>query len=177
VAALLLLDFAVLPYPYGYTVVRAQPVDAWLAAQSKPSPVIHYPLDKTWFGWMLYAARVHGQPIAYGYGTFAPRPYRQAQERLLRFPAAESVALLKEWGVRYIAVGSRSYGEAWPALEQALRENATLEEVGVFRDQPLYHGDRLLYRIKPTADVPSTELVSGAYRAFLDDKVHVYAIR
>lgn len=172
-----LLDFSVAPYPYGYTEVRGQPVDRWLATQPAGSPVIHFPWDKTWYGWMLYPARVHGQPIAYGYGTFAPAGYRQAGQVLARFPAPEALALLREWDVRCVLVGAKSYGAAWPAVRRELEGNVGLEEVAIFQDQPLFHGDRLLKLVPPSPAVPATELVSGERRAYLEDEVHVYLLR
>jgi hypothetical protein len=171
-----LLDFSVAPYPYGYTEVRGQPVDRWLASQPVGGPVIHFPWEKTWYGWMLYPARVHGQPIAYGYGTFAPDGYRQAGQVLARFPAPEACALLQEWGVRYVLVGAKSYGAAWPAVRRELEANTHWEEVAVFRDQPLFHGDRLLKLVPPSPAVPATELVSGDRRAYLEDEIHVYLV-
>lgn len=174
---LLLLDFAALPYPYGYTEARGQPVDLWLAEQAPPkSPIIQYPLEKTWYGWMLYPARVHGQPIAYGYGTFAPMAHRQALKKLSDWPSEEAIGLLRTWGVKYALVGARSYGDAWPDLQRAIQATPDLEEVAVFTDRPLFHGDRLLRYVPPSPDVPVTELINGSRRAYLDDEIHVYVI-
>jgi len=176
-ALLLLIDFAVLPYPYGYTEVRGQPVDEWLAARSGVTPIIQYPLDKTWYGWALYQQRVHGQPIAYGYGTFTPKAYSEACETLSRWPSEETLDLLRRWGVVYALVGERSYGSEWPALHREMEEMPGLEEVAVYENRPLYHGDRLLKLLPPRPDVPSTELINGPQRAYLEDRVHVYAIK
>ncbi len=176
-ALLVLVDFAALPYPYGYTEVRGQPVDDWLAQQPEGTPIIHYPLDKTWYGWMLYPTRIHGQPIAYGYGTFAPEAYRASQPTLEMFPSAESLALLREWGVKYALVGAHSYGDAWPEIERQLAAAPGVQLVAVFEDRPLYGGDRLLHLARPSADVPSTELISGPYQTYLNDEIHVYAIQ
>lgn len=176
VGLLVLVDFAALPYPYGYTEVRGQPVDDWLA-QQPAAPAIHYPLDKTWYGWMLYPVRVHGQPIAYGYGTFAPEAYRASQATLATFPSAESLALLRQWGVKYILVGARSYGAAWPEVERLLAAAPGVGPAMVFEDRPLFDGDRLLHLVRPSADVPSTELINGSYRAYLNDEIHVYTIQ
>jgi hypothetical protein len=49
--------------------------------------------------------------------------------------------------------------------------------VAVLVDEPLFHGDRLLKLVSPTSDVPATELVSGSRRAYLNDEIHVYAIK
>lgn len=174
---LLLADLAVLPYPYGYSEVRGQPVDEWLAQQPDGTPVMHLPLEKTWYGWMLYPVAVHGQPIAYGYGTFAPREYEAVGEVLASWPSRESLDQLREWGVHYAIVGARSYGEAWPTVRDGIAALPDVREVGVYRDRPIHHGDRLLHLVRPTADVPVTELVAGERGAFLDDEIHVYDIR
>ncbi len=175
--SLLLFDFAVLPYPYGYTEVRAQPVDLWLARQSAGTPIVQYPLERNWYGWMLYPTRVHGHPIAYGYGSFAPSAYLEMVDALDDWPSEHTLALLRSWGVKHVLVGARSYGEQWPAIQSALAALPALEEVAVFEDQPVFHGDRLLELVRPSASVPATELIGGKRRAYLQDEVHVYAIK
>ena len=175
IAFVLLVDIVAMPYPYGYTEVRGQPVDEWLATQPSPSPLIHFPLDKTWYGWMLYPQRVHGQPIAYGYGTFMPKAYREASKVLASWPSQEALDQLREWGIRYLLMGARSYGKAWPTIRRQISELG-LQPVAVFEDRPLYHGDRWLRSVPPSPDVPVTELVSGAKSAYLQDEIHVYEI-
>ena len=175
IALLVLVDFAVIPYPYGYTEVRGQPVDDWLARQPKAA-VIHYPLDKTWYGWMLYPTRVHGQPIAYGYGTFMPRAYREISTGWRDWPSEAALSQLRAAGIRYVLVGARSYGEQWPALQRAL-ETGGLREVAAFEDKPLFHGDRLLKWVRPSADVPATELINGPLQSYLNDEVRVYLLK
>ncbi|MFH1084680.1 MAG: hypothetical protein V1772_02805, partial [Chloroflexota bacterium] len=170
-------DLAVLPYPYGYTEVRGQPVDEWLAEQPAGSAIIEYPLEKTWYGWMLYPQRVHGQPMAYGYGTFLPADYRLAATQLARWPDVETLALLRAWGIRYVLMGARSYGARWDAVARDMAALPGVERVAEFEDRPLYHGDRLLRLVRPSAAVPATELVSGERQAFLHDVIVVYAIR
>lgn len=176
VAILILLDLTVVPYPYGYTEAREQPVDEWLALQPDEGAVLHYPLDKTWFGWMLYPNRVHGHPLAYGYGTFAPQPFEDAAPALAAWPSEGTLQMLRDWGVKYVAVGAVSYGDDWPTVEQAM-EDLPLTKVGVFADEPLFHGDRLLRLVPPTADVPATELVNGDRQVYLHDEIHLYVIQ
>jgi len=175
--ALLLLDFAVVPYPFGYSEARGQPVDLWIRDQGEPGPVIQFPLEKTWYGWMLYAQRVHGRPIAYGYGTFMPTQYAQAVQTLESWPSEEAWDVLRQWGIRYILVGASSYGDEWPVIKSALDSMTSLDQVATLSDVPLYHGDRLLYLVPPTADVPSTELINGDRKAYLNDEIHVYRLR
>ena len=174
---LVVLDFSVAPYPYGWTEVRGQPVDEWLAQQPPGTPIIHYPLAKTWYGWMLYPTRVHGQPVAYGYGTFAPSSYRAAQSVLESWPSEEALALLRQWGIRYALVGERSYGETWTEVQGRIDRLPGVREVAVFEDESLYHEGRLSRLVKPAPDVPVTELMNGRRRDLLQDRVWVYAIR
>ena len=174
--ALVLVDFAVLPYPYGYTEVRAQPVDRWLAQQPPGSPIIQYPLGKTWYGWMLSPQRIHRQPIAYGYGTFVPGAYRQASTEVATWPSRASLDRLRSWGIRFVLVGAKSYGERWPVVREGIASLQGLREVGVFEDVPTWHADRLLRRVPPSSEVPVTELVSGHLQAYLHDEIHVYEV-
>ncbi|MBC7235762.1 MAG: hypothetical protein H5T69_07950 [Chloroflexi bacterium] len=174
--ALVLLDFCVAPYPYGYTKTMGQPVDEWLAQQPR-APVIQFPLAKTWYGWALYPNCIHEQPLAYGYGTFVPAAYRQAVEALASWPSEEALECLRHWGVRYILVGARSYGARWPALQRELEANQGLIFQGVFRDRPRFYGDRLLYLVPPADTVPVTELINGPLTAYLRDEIYAYVLR
>ena len=76
----------------------------------------------------------------------------------------ESIALLKSWGVRYILVGARNYGEAWPQVEKGLSVALGLRYVLTMDDLPIYEGDRLLH------------LLLGTERAFIVDRIHVYEV-
>mgnify|MGYP001108588180 CR=1 FL=1 len=58
----------------------------------------------------LYAASQHGKRIAYGYGTFYPRDWLAQNAALARFPAPESLAPLRQWGVRYVLVAAENFG-------------------------------------------------------------------
>lgn len=173
---LVLADFCVVPYPYGRTLVAPQPLDQWLAEQPGEGAVAQFPLHKTWFGWMLDANRIHGRPLAYGYGTFAPETYTDATVALEDWPSRASLDVLRDWGVRYVVMGARSYETRWPETERRLAE-LPIEEVAVFEDAPRFVGDRLLYLLPPTDDVPSTQLINGVLQVYLDDENHVYDIQ
>jgi hypothetical protein len=172
---LVLVDFSVASYPYGYTQVAPQPLDLWLAQQPDGGAVIHYPLAKTWYGWLLYPNRVHGHPLAYGYGTFAPDSYVQATQVLAAWPSEASLQQMQAWGIRYVAMGVRSYGAQWPEVQRRLAD-LPVTPAGVWYDAPRWAGDRLLHLVKSTDDVPVTELVGGDLSAYLDDEIHLYII-
>ncbi len=174
---LVLFEFAVLPYPFGYSVVKPQPVDQWLSAQAGDGALIQYPLDRSWYGEQLYRSVTHGRAMAYGYGTFLPKDFREADEVLRGFPDADSLALLRSWDVRYALVGSKWYGDQWLDMNRQLDESSELRLVLVTDDEPAYYGDRLLSDVPPSALVPTTELIAGGtQKAYLVDRVFVYEI-
>ncbi len=171
--ALICFEFLAAPYAFGWSEVRGQPVDAWLAGQPR-GLVAQFPLARTWYGPPLYGQRVHGQPIAYGYGTFVPVAFQTASATLEAFPGDEALALLRAWHVRYLVVAVGSYGERWPEVAAALDRQAGLRLVWRGADVPRYHGDRLLYRVPPARTVPVTEVVAGEHKPYMDDQLVVY---
>jgi hypothetical protein len=108
--------------------------------------------------------RTHGKRICFGYGTFFPHTFTEQRAVLESFPGGESIALLQHWGVRYVLVGSRSYGEAWPQLGEGLSVNSRLRHVLTLDDLPIYEGDRVLHSLP------------GSERAFTVDRIYVYEV-
>lgn len=164
------------PFGLGYSQARAQPVDEFLAAQPAGSPVAQFPLDRTWYGYPLYEARWHMQPIAYGYGTFVPEAFKPAEEALRRFPAPEALAWAREAGVRYLLVAERSYGEQWPEVERALAGDVGLRRIGAFEDRPLYHDGGVMARVPPSPSIPPSEFISGDKQRWIQDRIWVYEV-
>jgi len=162
---LALLDVAAFPYALGSTSVQARPVDRWLASQPDDGAVMEFPVNKALSGYALYMSRTHGKRISFGYGTFFPREFNEKRGVLEAFPSSACVALLKVWGVRYVLVGSRSYGSAWSQMEQALSSaDSGLRLAVQMDDLPVYAGDRVL------------RLLPGTERAFVVDRVYVYEV-
>jgi hypothetical protein len=161
---LVILEFTAFPYALGTCQVQARPVDAWLASQGGDFAIMEFPIAKAMSGRSLYAMRVHGKKIAFGYGTFFPRAFNEQRAVLESFPSRESIALLKDWDVRYVLLGSRSYGQAWPQVEKDLSVLSSLRHVLTLEDIPIYEGDRLL------------RLLPGTERAFVVDRIHVYEV-
>jgi hypothetical protein len=161
---LVILEFAAFPYALGACRVQARPVDGWLTGQSGDFAVMEFPVAKAMSGLSLYAMRTHGKRISFGYGTFFPRAFTEQRGVLEGFPSIESIALLKQWAVRYVLVGSRSYGESWPQIREALSAASTLRYVLALDDHPIYEGDRLLH------------LLPGTERAFVVDRIYVYEV-
>nr|MBC7244097.1 hypothetical protein [Chloroflexota bacterium] len=163
--ALVLLEFAVFPYALGTSRVEARPVDLWLSRQEGDFAIMEFPVIKAVSGRTLYAMRIHGKKISFGYGTFFPSAFNEQRTVLDTFPSAASIALLKQWGVRYVLVGAYSYGANWPQLERELATASGLKYVLVMDDVPIYEGDRIL------------RLLPGTEPAFIVDRVYVYEVQ
>lgn len=173
-ALVLALDLASVPFPLGYSEARGQPVDAWLAAQSKPSPVAQFPLERTWYGYPLYQQRFHGQAIAYGYGTFVPPAFRGAEQVLRRFPSDEAVDWLEANNVRIVLLAQRSLGKSWDEARALMDGRAGWELAGRFEDTALYHEGPLMRLVPPTPAIPPSEWVNGDKRPYIQDTIWVY---
>jgi hypothetical protein len=164
VLGLILFEFAAVPPPFGMSEVKTQTVDQWLAAQEGDFTVMQYPLSRALWGPSLYRTTVHGKKTVYGYGSLFPRAFVEKMPVLSQFPAEECMALLRQWGVRYVLVCSTSYGEAWPQLEQSIAASPQLHYVSTTQQEPISSGDRLLRQIPEY----------GAW--FVVDKVFIYEI-
>jgi hypothetical protein len=152
------------PYSLGWTEVGPQPVDQWLAQQEGDGAVAVFPLWKAESGPGLYASWVHEKPVAYGYGGFFPQWYRDQRPILWGFPSEQSIGLLRDCGVRYVLVGSESYGSRWPEVRESLGSFPVLREVKVLDEEPRYHGGWM------------AEMLRDFGQAFIVDRIHVYEL-
>ena len=164
VFSLVLLEFASFPYALGSSRVTARPVDLWLRNQDGDFAIMEFPVVRAISGRTLYAMRIHGKRISFGCGTFLPPAFNKQRAVLETFPSAESIALLKRWGVRYALVGARSYGSEWPRIKQELEAASGLRYVMAMDDVPIYEGDRILH------------LLPGTERAFILERIYVYEV-
>jgi len=162
--AVVLLELAVGVYPLGWSEVRTQPVDRWLAEQPHAGAVAVFPLWKAEHGAALYATKDHARPVIYGYGAFFPRNYRDARPVLWDLASPEAIALLRQWDVAYVVVGAESYGAQWPQLERHLEQTGALQLVATFRETPVYHSGWF------------AELLPDFGRAFIVDQLYVYRL-
>ena len=162
--ALVLFEFAPLPFALGSSSVQARPVDEWLATQSGDWAIMEFPVTKALSGRSLYMTTTHGKNISFGYGTFFPREFNEQRQMLEGFPSPEGVALLRTWGVRYVLLGADSYGAAWAQIQARLTDAPGLRYVLTLDDRPIYEGDRLLH------------LLPGTERAFVVDRIYVYEV-
>jgi hypothetical protein len=162
--AMVLFELAVGTYPLGWSEVRTQPVDRWLAEQTHPGAVALFPLWKAEHGAALYATKDHARPVVYGYGAFFPRRYRDARPVLWDLTSTDAISLLRQWGVAYVVVGAESYGREWPQIERRLQQSEALQLVATFREAPVYHSGWL------------AELLPDFGRAFIVDQLYVYRL-
>lgn len=162
--AAVILEFASFPYALGWSKVQARPVDDWLAGQQGDFAIMEFPVSAALSGRSLYAMRIHGKSITFGYGTFFPLAFDRRRATLESFPNGDSLVLLKEWDVRYVLVRPRSYGEAWQGVERGLTTVSGLRHVVTLEDKPIYEGDRLFH------------LMPGTEPAFVVDRIHVYEV-
>lgn len=162
---LVLLEYAALPFPYGFTQVKAQPATEWLRAQPAGTVVMELPLARAMNGPPLYAATLHGQRIAYGYGTFFPAQWLAKWDTLHTFPDDGALEVLQGWGVRYILLSPAYYGPKWPQVAERIAARNDLRWVGVFREEKLYHQDRWFIATRGT-ELP-----------FVADNIQVYELR
>ena len=147
----ILIEFAAVPFPFGISQVQAQPATAWLRDQPGDSAVMELPLSRAMNGPPMYAAGLHGKPIAYGYGTFFPSEWLARRPALERFPDGDALQVLREWDVRYVLLGSLNYGQAWPGILARLTERDDVRLAGIFREEELYQDDRWFLSTRGTA--------------------------
>ena len=173
--ALVLMDFLSAPLAFGFSDVRAQPIDRWLAARPDDAVVMQFPLVRALSGDALYRTKYHGKKAAYGHGTFYPAQYRHSMPLLAEFPSREALQLLKSWGVRYVVVGSGAYdagwgdaqGQNWASVEAGIGKLPYLHLLGVAFDEPIWRDEwvsNIIYGNLPVDPI-------------LVDKVYVYELR
>lgn len=162
--ALIALEYLVTPFPYGMSEVRAQPATAWLQAQADGGAVMELPLSRALSGPSLYASYTHGKRIAHGYGTFFPQEWIAQRALLEAFPSPETLALLQEWGVRYVLLAAESFGEAWEQVARQAEASSDLRLVAILPEVELYQHDRWFVATRGTA-LP-----------FAAETIHIYEI-
>lgn len=120
--ALVLLDFY--SAPVATLAMSARPVDRWLAAQPDGA-VAQFPLNELAKAENIYYTRFHGKPFIGGFfSAFASPQYDRIAPVLVHFPSQNSVALLRQLGVRYVLVDR----DRCPNFEQ---ERIAIEALGL----------------------------------------------
>jgi hypothetical protein len=91
--------------------LEVSPVYRVLAKEAR-GPVVEFPmfprrleLNATY----VLMSTSHWQPLVNGYGAFWPADLQQLAAETASFPSAESLELLRKWGVRYVVVHPTLY--------------------------------------------------------------------
>jgi hypothetical protein len=162
---LAVLEFATFPFALGSSRVQTQAVDRWLAQQPGDFAVMVYPTTKAIGGLSVYRVLTLARKRStFGQSTYFPRSFTEQRALLETFPSEACLRLLKGWGVRYVLIAARSYGQAWAPLSAQLEQSTGLRFVAIFDEEPIYYGDRLLH------------LLPGKEPAFIVDQFYVYEV-
>jgi len=175
VLVLVLADFISAPLPYGMSVVKAQPLDLWLAAQPDDVVIMQFPLMRALNGLNLYRTQYHGKRAAYGHGTFFPAAYREAMPVLSTFPSEECLDVLASWGVTHVAVGSAVYdtdftdekGQTWAGMRAQIEASPRLELAGITQEEPFWQDERVSTIIQGNPPIVPV----------LVDRVYIYELK
>jgi hypothetical protein len=173
--ALVVVDLVCAPLAFGFSDVRPQPLDRWLAARPADTVVMQFPLTRGLSGDSLYRTRYHNKAVAYGHGTFYPERFRLSMSTLATFPSQESLDLLSAWDVTHVVVGSGAYdvgwgdqaGQTWATVSAQIEASRRLRFVGIVNDEPFWRDERVskvLYGNPPVVPL-------------LVDKVYVYELQ
>jgi hypothetical protein len=154
--ALLVGEFATIPYngvPYRLEIPAA---DLWVAGQQKPFTVAEVPVtgsERTQSNYMLHSM-AHWQKTVHGYSGIEPVFHQKLYNSLRSFPSDDSIRRLAELGVTYLIVHS-----SWFPPEQ----RAVLDE------RLLAFGSRLkLEYTDPESRVYSIKSLTGPPGAGVD---------
>ena len=172
---LVLLDFCCAPLAYGFSEVKAQPLDRWLSARPDDAVIMQFPLIRALSGDSLYRTKYHQRRVAYGHGTFYPEPFLHAMPMLASFPSPECLSLLSDWGVTHVVVGSRVYDagwgdikeQTWESVQRQIDTSPRLRPVGISFDEPFWRDERISHILVNSPPVDP----------ILIDKTYVYELQ
>ncbi|MFP3897526.1 MAG: 6-pyruvoyl-tetrahydropterin synthase-related protein [Anaerolineales bacterium] len=175
ILGLTLFDFCSAPLPYGFTDVRSQPTDRWLAAQPDDVVVMQFPLPRALNGDALYRTQYHAKRVTYGYSSSYPPSYRYAMPVLKTFPDEECLSLLKDWGVTHVVVASEAYDagwgdgedQTWNMVRRQIDASPRLQFVGIILEEDLWHDEHISHVLEGNIPV----------RSVVYSKVYLYALR
>jgi hypothetical protein len=147
----ILADLWTAPYSWGTSRVEPSETARLLAEQPEPGLVMQMPLTASQSGPLLFQESYYGpgKPIAYGYDTFEPQPWREARPALEEFPNDAALNALREWGVRYIVVSANAYGADWPGTLDYLRSLPRLRLLQVVQEDRTWEVDPAVLDAQP----------------------------
>ncbi|MCX7681060.1 MAG: hypothetical protein N2508_03675 [Anaerolineae bacterium] len=123
IALLILVDF--FQGPQMLSEVRGRPVDIWLASQDGEEAVAQFPIGVATRPEHTFFTLVHGKPFIGGFfAAYSPPQFQRIRAALGAFPDINSVALLRELGVRWVIVDTRQY-------QDYMRVHSAIESMGL----------------------------------------------
>lgn len=135
VIALLVAEFAAMPFALTKKRVDIQPIDRWLAAQPGVRAIAEVPLvdprhlqasEMRHTDYMLHATS-HWRKTVEGYSGIRPPSFERLYAELLQFPDETSLRSLTDLGVSHVIVHTDLYDPAeWALVETRLREFSAL---------------------------------------------------
>lgn len=148
---LLIVDLWTAPYSWGSSTVEPSETARFLSTQPEPGLVMEMPLTASQSGPLLFQETYYGagKPIAYGYDTFEPKPWKEARPALENFPDDASLDVLKNWGVRYVVVSANAYGADWPGTLEYLRSLPRLEYLQTVQESRTWDVDPAVLDVQP----------------------------
>jgi hypothetical protein len=152
--ALLLLALLVefWPAPLAYGLGYAGPGALEQQLRALPSgTLIEFPLVRSTAGPGMYRQVWHRHPLAGGAVTYYPPAWQAGEAQLADFPSPQSVALLRQWDVRWIVVSPTLYdtgwadqpGDTWQVVQSRLAATPGLRLVAEVTESPSRLGDRI----------------------------------
>ena len=131
-AALLLAEFSTIPLITVPFTTRPAAAERWLADQPRPFVVAEVPVSgnmRDHSTYMLHSM-AHWQPTVHGFSGFDPPEHMRLYAEMRSFPAAESLARLRQFGVTHVVVHIDRYDpERWGTVDAQLGEARDLELV------------------------------------------------
>ena len=147
---LLLADFWTSPYRYVWGTTHVEPSEtAKFKATLPPGLVMQMPLAASQSGPLLFQETYYGKPIAYGYDTFEPAPWKAARPSLETFPHEQALDVLHSWGVRYVVVSAKAYGADWPGTLEYLKGLPRLKDLQHIQEHRIWDVDPALLDDQP----------------------------
>lgn len=148
ILCLLVLD--IYPGPFGsFAEVLPRAADLWLQGQTGSGAVAEFPFHLVEDQTHVYFAQLHGKPYLGGFfNAFPPAQYRRISPILSEFPDLESIALLRDLGVRYVVVDLTAFEDTASVeselISLGLQEIAHLEGPDIYgwEDADLRKGDQ-----------------------------------
>jgi|GEM_PF-6451490 len=170
VAVIAFAELLPAPGVYGHTEMIGQPLVAWLQQHPDGAAVARFPIRKWTNGADLYDGYMSGHPVTDGYVALQPVGWRQVYPLLDRFPADETIALLRGWHVRYIVVAPAAYADDWPQVERRLAALPNVRQVATVPYLSRYRAARLTPAppTSPTDYVPVAEWIPQPAGTVLD---------